>query len=120
MLRQQDAAEHLLLGDHVPDERAAVAPRAHRAGALLVDGARVVREAGVAEVQTALARERGTHAAGARGQHAVEHVDAHADGADERGGVAHTHEVARLGVRICSETSGSSDSNMVSWSSPTE
>ena len=43
--RQQNAAEHLLLRDHVTDERAAVAARAHRAGAGGVDGAVVAQSA---------------------------------------------------------------------------
>ena len=78
------------------DERAAVAARAHRAGAGGVDGAVVVRKARVAEVKATLAGERRAHAAGARRQHAVEHVDAHAHAAHEGGGVADTHQVARL------------------------
>ena len=45
--RQQNTAEHLLLRDHVTDERTAVAARAHRAGAGGVDGAVVVRKARV-------------------------------------------------------------------------
>ena len=96
MHRQQNTAEHLLLRDHVTDERAAVAARAHRAGASGVDGAVVVRKARVAEVKATLTRKRRTHAAGARRQHAVEHVDAHANAAHERGRVANAHEVARL------------------------
>ena len=99
MHRQQNTAEHLLLRDHVADERAAVAARAHRAGAGGVDGAVVVRKARVAEVKATFTGERRTHAAGARRQHAVEHVDAHANAAHERGRVADAHEIARLVLR---------------------
>ena len=55
-----------------------------------------MRKASVAEVEATLAGERRTHATGARRQHTVEHVDAHAHAAYERGGVADTHQVARL------------------------
>ena len=96
MHRQQNAAEHLLLRDHVANERAAVATRAHRAGAGGIDGAVVVRKARVAEVEATLARKRRAHAAGARRQHAIEHVDAHTHTAHEGGGVADAHQVARL------------------------
>lgn len=51
MLGQQDAAEHLLLRHHVANESAAVTARADRTGALLVDGAGIVGELGVAEVK---------------------------------------------------------------------
>ena len=51
----------------------------------------------VAEVEATLAGECRAHAAGARRQHAVEHVDAHAHTAHEGGGVADAHQVARLG-----------------------
>ena len=78
------------------DERTAVATRAHRAGAGGIDGAVVVRKARVAEVEATLAGERRTHAARARRQHAVEHVDAHTHTAHEGGGVADAHQVARL------------------------
>ena len=96
MHRKQNAAEHLLLRDHVANECAAVAARAHRAGAGGIDGAVVVRKARVAEVEATLAGERRAHTAGARRQHAVEHVDAHAHTAHEGGGVADAHQVARL------------------------
>ena len=96
MHRQQNAAEHLLLRDHVTDERTAVAARAHRAGAGGIDGTVVVRKARVTEVEATLARKRCAHAAGTRRQHAVEHVDAHANAAHERGRVADAHQVARL------------------------
>ena len=96
MHRQQNTAEHLLLRDHVANERAAVAACAHRAGAGGVDGAVVVRKARVAEVKATFTGERRTHAAGARRQHAVEHVDAHTHTAHEGGGVADAHQVARL------------------------
>ena len=96
MHRQQNAAEHLLLRDHVANECAAVAARAHRAGAGGIDGAVVVHKTRVAEVEATLAGERRAHAAGARRQHAVEHVDAHAHTAHEGGGVADAHQVARL------------------------
>ena len=96
MHRKQDAAEHLLLRDHVADECTAVAARAHRAGAGGIDGAVVVRKAGVTEVEATLARERRAHAAGTRRQYAVEHIDTHAHTAHEGGGVADAHQVARL------------------------
>ena len=78
------------------NECAAVAARAHRAGAGGIDGAVVVRKTRVAEVEATLAGERRAHAAGARRQHAVEHVDAHTHTAHEGGGVADAHQVARL------------------------
>ena len=96
MHRQQDAAEHLLLRDHVADERTTVAARAHRAGAGGIDGAVVVSKARVTEVEATLAGERRAHTAGTRRQHAVKHVDAHAHAAHERSRVADAHQVARL------------------------
>ena len=96
MHRQQNAAEHLLLRDHVANERAAVAARAHRAGAGGIDGAVIVRKTRIAEVEATLARKRRAHAAGARRQHAVEHVDAHTHTAHEGGGIADAHQVTRL------------------------
>ena len=58
-----------------------------------------MRKARVAEVKATFTGERRTHSAGARRQHAVEHVDTHANAAHERGRVADAHEVARLVLR---------------------
>ena len=55
-----------------------------------------MRKTRVAEVEATLAGEGRAHAAGARRQHAVEHVDAHAHTAHKRRRVADTHQVARL------------------------
>ena len=93
---EQDAAEHLLLRHHVPDERARIAARAHGARALRVHRTGVLGEPRILEVQPSLVRERRAHAARARGQHAVEHVHARRHGAHQRGGIAHAHQVARL------------------------
>ena len=96
MLRDEDRAEHLLLPHEVVQVGAREAPGAGGAGARRVERAAVVREARVAEVEAPLAREGRSRARGARGQHAVEHVNAAGHGAHERGGVAHAHEVAGL------------------------
>ena len=81
------------------DIAAGVAARAHRARALLVDGAVVVGVLGVLHVHAPEVGERGAGARGAGGQHAVEHVHAAAHGAHERGGIAHAHEIAGLVAR---------------------
>ena len=52
--------------------------------------------AGVAEVHLARRRERRARPRHARRQHAVEHVDAAGDHAEDALGVAEAHEVARL------------------------
>ena len=74
---------------------------AGRACALGVERREVARVLGVAHVHATLTRKRRAHARRARGKHAVEHVDALAHRAHERGGIAHTHEIARTIVRQC-------------------
>ena len=74
--------------------RARVAAAAHGASARGIERSGVVREAGVSEVETPLAREGGPRATRARGQDAVEHVDAAGHATDERGRAPHPHEVA--------------------------
>ena len=73
-----------------------VATRANRAGALRVKGAVVVRMHGVAHVEPSRKAKGPSHACGTSGQHAVVHVDAAGNTANERGGVAHAHKVAGL------------------------
>ena len=95
MQAEQPKPEDLLLVDEVADVGAAEA-RAGRAGAAVVERALVAGEAGVAEVEPTLARERAAGARGARRQDAVEHVDAARDHLEHALGVADSHEVARL------------------------
>ena len=51
---------------------------------------------GILEVDDAQARIGVAVAAGAGGMHAIEHVDAALDGAQNIVGLAHAHQVARL------------------------
>ncbi|GAV35157.1 hypothetical protein ROTAS13_02829 [Roseomonas sp. TAS13] len=71
-------------------------PRAGRAVAFRVEGARVLGEFRVPQVHHAARGIGPRGAAGARRDHAVEHVDAAPDGADDVGGRADAHQVARL------------------------
>src|SRR4051812_35195659 len=73
--------------------------RTGRAFAALLQRAFVAGEARVAEVESALPRSRAAGTAETRGQHAVEHVDAGADHAQDALGVADAHEVARASSR---------------------
>src|SRR5581483_8278157 len=69
------------------------------ARAAVLERPRVAREPGVAEVETALAREGAAGASGAGREDAVEHVDAARDHLEHPLRVADPHEVARLLLR---------------------
>ncbi len=74
-------------------------PRAARTGALLVDGARVVSVPGLFDADSAQAGQRLSVSGVPGGEHAVEHVDAGADGAHDVAGCADAHQVTGpLGV----------------------
>src|SRR5438128_4740765 len=76
-----------------------VAAREMRAGvapAALIERARVVAIAGVADFDVAAAGEEPAVAGVARRQHAVEHVDSGRDRLDDVLGRADAHEIARL------------------------
>src|SRR5205823_4107611 len=75
MQTEEPQSEDFLLRDEMADVRAAEAS-ARRAGATVLERSLVAREPGVAEVEPALARERGAGARGAGREDAVEHVDA--------------------------------------------
>ena len=67
------------------------------AGAFGIERPLILGEPGVADVDRAGAREGLAGAAGAGGQHAIEHVDPALDGADDVVGLADAHQVAGLG-----------------------
>src|SRR3954451_1714096 len=98
MQAEQPQPEDLLLVHEVADVRPAEAG-AGRARASVVQRTLVCGEAGVAEVEAALAREGAAGARGAGRQHAVEHVDTASDDLEHALGVADAHEVARLLLR---------------------
>ena len=81
------------------DEMAKIRARERAAGvavAAVFERRQLGGEAGVAQVQPrAAAQERRARARQARGQHAVEHVDAAADDVDDAHRVADAHEVAQ-------------------------
>src|SRR5215218_7908282 len=84
--RQEAQAEQLVLRDEVADVGAREA-YAGRARAAVLERALVAREAGVAEVEPPVPGGRRARAAEARRQHAVEHVDARADHAQDALGI---------------------------------
>ena len=94
VLGQKYQAEQLLLIDEMTEIGAREAS-AGRAGAALVERARVAGEAGVPEVEAPFPRERRAGAPEPRRQNAVEHVDPALDDVEDPGRVADAHEVAR-------------------------
>src|ERR671915_267555 len=94
VLGQKYQAQELLLVDQMPQICPAEAPTGG-ARTLLVERRGVAREAGVAEVEAALPRQRRAGAPEPRRQHAVEHVDAAGDDLENAYRVADSHEVAR-------------------------
>src|SRR2546423_14568879 len=91
MQAEQPQPEDFLLVDEVADVRPAE-PGASRARASVVEGTVVASEAGVAEVEAALARESAPGACGAGRQDAVEHFDAPGVNLDPAPRVAVPHE----------------------------
>ena len=81
--------------------------------------AQIVRVLRIAHIHTPGGRKSRAHTCGARWQYAIEHINANTYCLDERGGVAHSHQVARfvLGKALRNRTKVS---NMTSCSSPTE
>src|SRR6185369_16153631 len=68
--------EHLAREEEMAQVRAGESARAAKARAPLVDGRSVLAKPRLLDVQLAEARERLTIAGVARGEHAIEHVDA--------------------------------------------
>src|SRR5262249_37863632 len=92
--REQPQAEDLLLRDEVADvsprealARGTVAARLQRLG--------IAGEAGVAQVEPPLPRQRRARPAVARRKNAVEHVDPALDDVEDAERIADAHEVAR-------------------------
>src|ERR671935_2035611 len=98
VLGQKYQAEELLLVDQMAYVSTAE-PAAGRAGAVLVERARIAREAGVAEIEATFPRERGARPPEACREDAVEHVDPAGDDLEDAGRVADAHEVA--GASAC-------------------
>ena len=94
MQAEQAQAEHLLLVDEVADVRAREAP-ARGAGAVLVERRAVAGEARVAEVQSAVPRERATRAAVRVGRTQSNMSTPRANTREDALRVADAHEVAR-------------------------
>ena len=98
MRGQQHAPEDLAGAAQMVEIGAAIAG-ASRAKAFRVERRRVVGVAGVAQIDGALAGKGLGGAARARRQHAIEHVDAAQHGADQIGGFADAHQIARTVLR---------------------
>ena len=88
-----------LFGLDAVGEVAAAEVLAGVAGAAGVDREEVVAVATVLQPDSAATREAGARAAVPGGDHAIEHVDAAADCADDVFRQSHAHEVARLVLR---------------------
>ena len=116
--RQQPQSEQLVLRHEVAQVGAREA-RAGRARAALLQRALVAGEARVAEIEPPVPCRRRARAAEPRGQHAVEHVDAGADHAQDALGVADAHEVARPRRPAAARRWRPVTSNISSRSSPT-
>jgi len=94
VLAQQTWSEHLLGLEQVPQ----VSPRvgaAHGTHAVGVERSFVFRVARLLDVDAPVPGERLAIATVARGQHAIEHVDAAPDGLEQIVGRPHAHQVAR-------------------------
>src|SRR5436190_708106 len=98
MQAEEPEPQQLLLVDQMPEIGAREA-RARGAGAVLVQRTRIACEACVAEVETALPRERRARPGGAGRKDAVEHVDAALDHLEDALRIADAHEVAGLAGR---------------------
>ena len=85
-----------MLLDQVIDVRARITARTDRAGALSINRTRISKVLSVLEVHAALMGKRGTHTCGARWKHAVKHINATSNTADQRGRITNAHQVARL------------------------
>src|SRR6185295_3693657 len=96
--RRQDLRRDLAGTKEMMEERARN-PRAGRAGAAGIDRSFVVAIAGVLDLERPFAREQHAVAAVPRRQHAVEEVDALANGVQDVVRRADPHQVARLVLR---------------------
>ena len=95
MYRKQDRSEHLVLFDQVANIRSTMILTG-RTGALRIERSKIVRVLRIAHIHAPRGREGRAHTCGARWQYAIEHINANTYCLDERGGVAHSHQVARF------------------------
>src|SRR5690625_1556336 len=91
---QQHRGDDLAGAEDMMQIGAAIAPAA-RTGAILVQRARIVAMAGIPDIDGPPPREGLPRAAASRRQHAVEHVDAATDSADNIVRLADPHKIAR-------------------------
>ena len=99
MHRKQLTSQHLVLFNQVIDVRARISARTDRTGALGINRTCICKVLSVLEVHAALMGKRGTHTCGARWKHAVKHINATSNTADQRGRITNAHQVARLIAR---------------------
>ena len=95
---EQDRPQHLAGLEQVVQVGAAEAA-AGRAGAIRIERPVRFGMAGVADVQLAAGHEGLARASGAGRQHAIEHIDAPGDGADDVRRPPDAHQIARFIVR---------------------